>query len=188
MFGISTRLGGVSREPLGMNLSFSVGDDPADVRANRLKFFDMLNIREDRIAFQRQTHSDHVKTVTAPGVYDDCDALVTSGRDVFLAVSVADCVPIFLFDPETTTVAAVHSGWRGSKSQILRTAVATMIDQFGALSEHIIGYIGPSAGVCCYEVGDEVASQFEDKFIARTEGRKPRLDLKRFNRSLLVES
>src|SRR5437867_13070315 len=94
VFGLSTRLGGVSRDPLSMNLSFNVGDDPEHVRVNRSRFFSVLNVREDRIAFQRQIHGDNVINAIAPGMYDDCDALVTFQRDLFLAVSVADCVPI----------------------------------------------------------------------------------------------
>ncbi len=188
VFGMSTRLGGVSPDPLGMNLSYSVGDDSKNVEVNRSRFFRTLGITEDRFALPKQIHSNVVKEAATPGIYPDCDALMTNTRNIVLGVSVADCVPIFLYDPVTSSIAAVHSGWRGSKQKILGVAIEALIQKYDVKPSNLVGYIGPSAGVCCYEVGEEVAAAFDDEFVKREPDKKPHLDLKCFNKHLMLQS
>jgi len=185
-FGISTRRGGLSPEPLGMNLSFSVGDDPLFVRQNRDRFFGLLKIPQDRLAVPSQVHGATVRAIMFPGKYDRCDGLVSSERDIFVAVSVADCLPVFLFDPATMTVAAVHAGWRGTRLGILSNALTILFEDAGTGPENLLAYLGPSAGVCCYEVGEDVAEQFDPAFVRRQPGSKPHLDLKAANRAILI--
>ncbi|OLD75001.1 MAG: hypothetical protein AUI33_05820 [Ignavibacteria bacterium 13_1_40CM_2_61_4] len=187
-FGLSTRRGGASPEPFGMNLSFKVGDDPLLVRQNRNRFFEVVQIPQDRLAVPSQVHSGTVLAVTSPGRYDQCDGLVSSTREIFLAVSVADCLPVFLFDPVTMTVAAVHAGWRGTRLGILSNALKILFEDVGSRPENLLAYLGPSAAVCCYEVGEDVAEQFDPAFVTRRPGRKPRLDLKAANRAVLTEA
>lgn len=76
-FGVSTRLGGVSPPPLGMNLSFHVGDLGANVVKNRELFFGSLEIGLADLAIPEQVHSNTVKYADAAGTYPQCDALVT---------------------------------------------------------------------------------------------------------------
>ena len=187
-YGISSRAGGVSPEPYGMNLSLHVGDKRENVITNRGRFFIPLGIGLDRLAVPRQVHGDTARRVQEPGTYESCDALMTNKPELFLVVTVADCLPIFLFDPMTKSVAAVHAGWRGSKLRILDKALRGMSAEFGTKASDLIAYVGPSAGVCCYEVGEEVASEFDPEFKERQDGKKPHLDLKRFNKQLLLES
>ena len=115
----STRNGGVSPPPLGMNLSFRVGDDPVNVRKNREIFFGGLGIHLAQLAIPGQVHGTNVQHVEGPGEYPETDALISSGRGLFLCVSVADCVPVLLFDPLHNAVAAVHAGWRGRRPPLL---------------------------------------------------------------------
>ena len=186
--GVSTRKGGVSPEPFALNLSYTVGDDRLNVTKNRERFFGSLRIPVDRLAVPYQIHSDIVSRVEAPGRYDACDGLITNISGLFLAVTVADCLPILLYDPVTNSVGAVHSGWRGSKSQIVVKAIDAMRKEFGTKQRDVIAFVGPSAGVCCYEVGEEVAKDFNEQYVKRSPGKKGHLDLQSFNRSLLLES
>ena len=187
-FGVSTRRGGVSPEPFGMNLSFKVGDDPLLVRQNRDRFFGMLQVPQDRLAVPSQVHGATVRVITSPGKYDQCDGLVSSEREIFLAVSVADCLPVFLFDPVTMTVAAVHAGWRGTRLGILSNALEILFEVIGSSPENLLAYLGPSAGVCCYEVEEDVAEQFDPAVVTRRSGNKPHLDLKTANRAVLTNA
>lgn len=184
---VSTRQGGVSREPLGMNLSFSVGDDEASVRENRRRFFSALGIPVDSLAIPRQVHSAVVARVDAPGPVAETDALVTDTPGLYLCVTVADCVPVLLYDARHRAVGAVHAGWRGSASGILSLALRLMRSAFGTRPEDLHAYIGPAAGGCCYEVGPEVAGQFPPKYVAGREGSQ-KLDLKAFNADTLREA
>jgi hypothetical protein len=185
--GMSTRHGGVSPSPLEMNLSFSVGDDEANVRRNREIFLGALNINLHELAIPRQVHSATVRVVHEPGTYPACDALITATPRVFLCVSIADCVPILLFDRGKRVVAGVHAGWRGTAGKIVEKTVATMVQEYGTRPENIVGFVGPSASVCCYEVGDDVAEQFDPQHAERTKG-KARLDLKGANLDQLLRA
>ncbi len=186
-FGMSTRNGGMSPEPFGMNLSFSVGDAEENVRRNRELFFGALEIRLDELATQRQIHSGDVQVVRQPGNYHDCDAMITGQPRVFLCVSVADCVPVFLFDEKNKVVAGIHAGWRGTKAGIVSNSINLMKKEFGSDPAKIVAYIGPSASACCYEVGGEVASEFMSEFVIPRNG-KVLLDLKAANAAQLVQS
>jgi len=186
--GVSTRRGGVSAPPLDLNLSYNVGDQETNVRQNRERFFGSLTIPTDRLAVPYQVHSAVVRRVEKAGRYEACDALVTNIRGLFLAITVADCLPILLYDPLMHAVAAVHSGWRGSKGRILLNALTILEKEFGSGRNDIVVFIGPGAGGCCYEVGEEVATQFPSECIVRERGRKLRLDLKLFNKNMLLEN
>ncbi|MCX6135387.1 MAG: peptidoglycan editing factor PgeF [Ignavibacteriales bacterium] len=184
---MSTRKGGTSPEPLGMNLSYRVGDDRACVEENRRRFFGALGFASQSSAIPLQCHSDRIECVTGPGDYESCDGLITATPNLPLVITVADCLPVVLYDPMAGVVANVHAGWRGSVQGIVRKAVVLMQNQFGATPETIVAYLGPSAGVCCYEVGREVAEVFASEH-HQVRGDKTYLDLKLANRDQLLRS
>jgi YfiH family protein len=184
---LSTRHGGVSGGSFGMNLSFSVGDDPVAVEENRRRFFAAAGVPQEQVVFQRQVHGDTVRHVQHPGVIDATDGVCTATPGLYLCVTIADCVPVFLYDPEARAVGVVHAGWRGTVAGIVKAGVAAMVRELGAQPSRMKAYIGPSAGVCCYTVGEEVFSRLPDSCVVEaTEGRKA--DLKKANRELLLEA
>jgi purine-nucleoside/S-methyl-5'-thioadenosine phosphorylase / adenosine deaminase len=185
--GMSTRRGGVSPEPYELNMSLKVGDKEEHVLKNRELFFRQMGIPSERLAIPNQVHGSDIVRVSEPGIYEACDGLITSMEDVFLIVTVADCVPVFIYDPVVKAVAAVHAGWRGSKLKILKNAVQSMVREFSSEPKNILAYIGPSAGVCCYEIGHEIAEQFEDGYILHHSGRNPHLDMRAMQMDLLLE-
>ena len=182
---VSTRTGGVSPSPLGLNLSYSVGDLEANVTRNRGDFFGGLSIGIGELAVPRQIHGANVMRVHAPGVYDALDALFTDRRRLFLCVTVADCVPLLLYAPDIPAVAAVHAGWKGTVAGISGRAVSAMVRELSCNPSQIRAYIGPSASVCCYEVGEHVARQFDPKFVRRMDASRF-VDLKAANRDQLL--
>lgn len=182
----STRNGGVNGGRYGMNISLSVGDDPASVADNRKRLLEALGMREDRVAHPGQIHGDRVVVVETGGRYPDCDALITSVPGLYLAITIADCVPMLLFDPVTKTIAAVHSGWRGSAAGILTKTIGILNGRFHIRPANLYAYIGQSAGGCCYEVGDEVAALFPGEVLNQSDNKRSTLDLKKFNHMLLL--
>jgi YfiH family protein len=92
------------------------------------------------------------------------DAIVTSMRNLGVGIYTADCVPLLLVDGEAKVVAAVHAGWRGTLSGIVNRTVKRIERDFGILSSKISAAIGPSIGMCCFEVGEEVAVRFMNKY------------------------
>ena len=185
-FGQSTRNGGVSPEPFGMNTSFRVGDHPDHVRANRKKLLSQLGIERTEMAVPVQCHSDVVQVARRPGEYPSCDGLVTDQIGLVLSISVADCLPIAMYDGVHKAVALVHSGWRGTAKGIARLALQLMAREFRTDAAHLIVYLGPSAGVCCYEVGPEVAELFPPECVEKRNGRLY-LNLKEANRRQLLD-
>ncbi len=120
------------------------------------------------------------------------DALVADLKGTGVGVFTADCVPILLADRSASVVAAVHAGWRGTLSQITKATLVEMERSFGIAPSRICAAIGPSIGACCYEIGEDVASLFMDKFsdcggyLFRNGDSKYVLDLKEANRYALA--
>jgi len=90
------------------------------------------------------------------------DALVTDQRGIMVAVRTADCVPVLMHDSKRKIVAAVHAGWRGAVAGIVGKTIAVMESQFGTVPDHVQVSIGPSAGVCCYEVDQTVLDKLPE--------------------------
>jgi YfiH family protein len=188
MFGMSTNTGGVSADTLGLNLSFNVGDSPENVLINRNTFFSALGIPADRVAFTQQEHTVNIISVKVPGINEHCDALITDQKDVYLAISIADCTPVVLYDPVHRIVAGIHAGWRGTAGGIVTKTIGTMASEHGTDPHDLIAFIGPSAGKCCYEVGREVAEQFDERSLTPASEGKFMLDVKHANMLQILDS
>jgi hypothetical protein len=112
------------------------------------------------------------------------DALVTDQPGIMVAVRTADCVPILMHDPKRRVVAAVHAGWRGAVAGIVPKTLTLLESRFGSQPEQIRISIGPSAGLCCYEVDEPVLDRLCRGFpawnnVVRMKGKaKAHLDLK----------
>lgn len=138
----------------------------------------------------KQIHSNIVlKAGGSAGRLGEGDALITNHPGTMLAVRTADCVPILLADERNRAVAAVHAGWRGTVAEVVVKAVEAMGEHFGSDPRDIRAAIGPGIGRCCYEVGPEVAAQFEGIFPEQSPfGSTPKVDLTEANRRLLIKA
>jgi YfiH family protein len=197
----STRLGGVSPMPrAALNLA-GFDDDPAEnIYENRRRFLKLFK-GDWTLAACWQVHGASVRVVhnledareplDSLGESARCDALISRAEGVLLGVKTADCVPILLGDPRTGACAAVHAGWRGTLSEIVCRALEGMSAEYGTRAEDVRASIGPAAGACCYEVGDEVIAAFSEKFadaaqlLTRTRENHARIDLPRANHNQL---
>jgi hypothetical protein len=146
----TTRRGGHSHAPFdSLNLGRWTDDDPADVERNRDVVARIAGVPLDHVAQGRQVHGTHVQVVErVPREIVDADAVVTALPGVAALVLTADCMAIALATP--TRVAMAHAGWRGLADGVIENA----LEQLG--DEPVVAAIGPSAGGCCYEVGDDV--------------------------------
>jgi hypothetical protein len=191
---VSTREGGVSQAPYdSANVALHVGDDPAAVLENRRRFCAQLGIDPDDLVCAEQVHGNRVARVTetdrgkgaghAEHALRGVDGLLTDVPGVPLAVFTADCVPVFLYEPTNKIVGLAHAGWRGTVSRIAEALVGALEEQFGGDLASCRVTFGPSAGPCCYEVGDDVVTAFRDnghpveKIVSPGERGKPHLNL-----------
>ena len=135
-----------------------------------------LEINAKNLAVPEQVHSAVVEFARCPGMYPVADGLVTTNSNILLTLKVADCVPVFLYEPLKRIIGLVHSGWRGTVENILSNAIKLM-QKNGAESKDIRCFLGPAIGICCYEVDGEVAKKFDDKAKVKMEERKWRVGL-----------
>lgn len=165
VFGFSTKVSDELNSIYGFNISYSVGDDEKKVKKNREQFFYEIGLTSDKTASQKQIHSDIITYVDKPGPVGESDALYTDKINIGLIVTVADCTPIFLYDPYKKVIAAVHSGWRGTQQDILGKTINKLVQVYNSKPDDIYAYIGPSICQKCYEVGSEVAELFDEKYL-----------------------
>jgi YfiH family protein len=173
--GCTGRGGGVSEGPYAsLNLGLHVGDDPRAVVENRRRVAQVLGTELSAFAVGQQVHGREVRIVTAADrgrgaltaddALPDTDALITRERGIVLAVLLADCVPVILFDPLTPAIGVVHAGWKGTVAHIARNAVLRMQREFGSDPGSLLAAIGPSIGPASYEVSAEVAERARAEF------------------------
>lgn len=164
---VTTRSGGVSTGPYAeLNLGLHVGDDPAAVVANRQRAAETVGLRLDDLVFAQQVHGRGVTVVgTADrgrgarrweGAVEATDVLVTAETGVGLAMLVADCAPIVLYDPVGHAVAGVHAGWRGAVAGVAAAAVDALVAG-GSRRGNILAIQGPAVPAERYQVGEDVA-------------------------------
>jgi len=145
----TTRESGVSKAPFdSLNLALHVGDDPANVIHNRSL------VNAPSLSFMNQVHGATIVVVDSlSSIEPTADAMITQEKDLALAVLVADCIPLLLWDRAQTTVAVVHVGRRGLVHSIALSTL-TLMKEMGA--SDICAEIGPSICGTCYEVGQDV--------------------------------
>lgn len=161
------RQGGVSSGSFAsLNLGFATPDDPAAVAENRLRALIAAGADADRAVSLRQAHGSTVieaGSLTGGGYLEpgtswpEGDALVTAERGLPLVAHGADCLTAALVAPGGERLAVVHAGWRGLLAGVLEAAAARVGPGFAAV-------VGPGAGRCCYEVGDDVGGQLQGRF------------------------
>ncbi len=180
----TTRRGGYSSGPYAsLNLGRFTDDSPEAVERNRETLATQLGVR---FAYGRQVHGTRVMRVTdAPDerlAPDEADGQATASPGLAPTVLTADCLPIAIAC--NGAVAMVHAGWRGLAAGAIAEGVRAVLE-LGAGGSPAAA-IGPGAGPCCYEVGEEVHAQFERFGAEVRRGRN--LDLKRIARRQLLEA
>lgn len=185
----TTREGGVSEGAFrALNLGLSSGDSPEAVMKNRAILCRTVGIEPTQLVLSHQVHGDAVLIAEQGGNYDGYDAHITNRVGVFLAVSIADCTPILIYDKAHNAVAAIHAGWRGTAKAILYKTLLKMNETFGTKGQDCYAYIGACISGDAYEVGEDVAKYFPNQAKRYDDTRgKFLLDLKIANRIQLED-
>lgn len=166
----SSRFGGVSSEIYSsLNLGFNRGDSYQNVYTNYKILCSAIDIDADRIVMGQLMHDSNIRDVTDCDIgkgmvkdldYSNIDGLVTDIPNIPIAMTFADCVPIFFLDTQKRVIALAHSGWRGTVKKIGEKMILKMVNDYQCNVKDIVIGIGPSIGICCFEVGKEVYSEF----------------------------
>jgi YfiH family protein len=113
----------------------------------------------DGAAFAHQVHGGDVIHATGPGLLGDADALVTDTPGLAVLARSADCPLILAVGVRgdgTPAVGVAHASWRSTVRGITAAMLARLREDLGVDPATVAAAMGPSAGPCCYEVGDEV--------------------------------
>lgn len=161
----------------GLDLGLNTPTPPEQSASNRSAVLQQLQLPTDSLAFAKQIHSTQVTVVDKPGLYADCDGLVTSTRGISLGILVADCAAVLVADSSAGVIGAFHAGWRGAAGGIIAKGLALMRELGGA---DFKAWVSPCIGINAFEVGDEVASAFPGAFVHRDGFEKPHIDLAGF--------
>lgn len=188
----STRCGGVSEGIYSsMNLRTNCDDKIENVKANFKILCDAIGINSDNLVFSDQIHDDKIYKVTKKDLGKGLtrrsdiigiDALICGESGIPITTAYADCVPLFFLDTENKVMALAHSGWKGTVKCIGRKTAEKMISDYNCKKENILAAVGPSIGVCHFEVGDEVAERFDEVFggsVLKKYGEKYHVDMQK---------
>ncbi len=187
VIGQSTRLGGIPSKYGDFNLGESVGDSLDIVTQNREIFCRSLGFEIQDLAKSKQVHGSEVIIVENGGQYNGYDALITNKKGILLAVTVADCAPILLWDSKNEVIAAIHAGWKGTCEKIVTKTLQLMMNTFGTDASYVFAYIGTCISKNKYEVDYDVARHFKEKYRPmNTETGKYHLDIKLHNYDQLI--
>lgn len=141
------------------------------LKDNRTLLATHLGIDLKTIFSPHQVHSDTIiyvdDNLRGLGSYSlqnalQGDSCYTDLQNNLLLVTWADCIPVILFEPDRVVVAAIHSGWRGTKDKIVTKTINKVLDMGGDITKLYVA-IGPGIKGCCYKVGYEVVRYFDNE-------------------------
>lgn len=161
------------------------------IEKNRTKFFKKIKIDKNLIVSAKLVHGNNVQIVTqkqAGKFIAKTDGLITNEKNLFLVITVADCLPIFFYDSKKEIIALVHTGWRSLVKNILTNIIQKFKEDFKSNPKDIAVKIGPGISKCHFEVKNDVLNKFKDFAGAISKrGGKNYLDLKMIAKEQLLD-
>jgi hypothetical protein len=144
---------------------------------NRREFLTNLDVNYKDLVCAKQQHGNNVRYAGAEskarGALDyataipDTDGLVTDLKGLPLAIFTADCLSVFLYDPQRPAIGLIHAGWRSSKENIISGAIKLMRDKFNTDPQRLFAGFSPRIKGCCYEVSAEFKNYFPFGLVER---------------------
>lgn len=166
----TTRAGGVSEGWLAsLNFRRGLYDPEENILENFTRIARYFDVGPERIVHVQQTHTANVRIITGEdagkgvigtGELTDSDGMITNVPGLVLYISVADCVPLYFYDPVKRVIALSHSGWKGTVNRIGEVTIRKMGERYGCDPSDIYTAIGPSICSDCYEISEDVAEEF----------------------------
>jgi polyphenol oxidase len=167
-----------------LNLGFRSGGDRERVAANWRLVLEAEGVAGLPLALPRMVHGDawtFADALPRPGEGapagipawepEGCDALACGGPGRILAVTMADCLGALIWDPESSAIAAVHAGWRGTRARILAKVLRGLAEAGRIRPASTYVAFGPCLRRRSLAVGPEVAAQLDPRFLSEHDGR-----------------
>ncbi len=175
----TTRMGGTSTGIYeSMNFKEDGDDLNENIRANYRIIARALDADVTKMVRPSLVHGTQVHEVTtedfgvgalSKSTLTGIDALITNIPGVTLVTTFADCVPLYFVDVKRHAIGLAHSGWKGSCHKIALSVLDAMQAAYGTEPEDILAAIGPCICGDCYEVGEELDTEFRKGFSGKIE-------------------
>lgn len=162
-------------DPRAVLTTIAAGDMrylPGAPNGRRTTFFEAMGLEPDRVLSLQLRHTrrvvvhalgqDFQSLAAAAEARGGADGIATSDPAAVPALTVADCMPIWVYDETSGAFGVLHSGWKGTG--ILAEALRSMTIAFGTVPGDVSAIFGPSIGPCCYAVPAERAATFRAEF------------------------
>ncbi|UFJ41938.1 peptidoglycan editing factor PgeF [Brevibacillus humidisoli] len=203
--GFTLRSGGLSEVPYdSLNLGLHVGDNPDHVRKNRQVVCRQVGFDFEAWTCGEQVHGTAVEQVTdaqrgsgrerADRAIPAVDGLYTDKAEILLTSYYADCIPLYVLDPQKRVIGLAHAGWKGTVGRIAAVMLRALEESYGCKPDELLVAIGPSIRGCCYEVDEKVMEHVRGSTANWKQSVQPggdgryMLDLAELNQQILIES
>lgn len=154
-----------------MNIRLPILDE--ECLQNRKVYFDKLGIDINNVVSTNLIHETNIVVVDEKDkgqIILNTDGLITDKQNIFLTVTVGDCVPIYFFDERKNIIGLAHAGWRGVVKNISSSLIKKMATEFESNPADILVCIGPHLQKCHFEIKEDIVSQFDNDFILNENG------------------
>ena len=154
-----------------MNIRLPILDEQC--LQNRKVYFSKLGIDINNVVSTNLIHETNIAVVGEKDkgqIILNTDGLITDKQNIFLTVTVGDCVPIYFFDEKKKIIGLAHAGWRGVVKNISKALIEKMVSEFESNAEDLSVYIGPHLQKRHFEIKEDIESQFENEFILKENG------------------
>ena len=164
--GFFNSVGGTSKSIYkSLNCGPGSKDSPSTIKKNLNIAKNLICKSAKDIILLNQVHSN--KFIFIDEKYNNktkprADAIITSQKNLPIAVLTADCVPILICDDKKKIIAVIHAGWRGAYKGIIDNVIRFMLKK-GCKSKNIVASIGPSISQKNYEVKEDLKIKFVRK-------------------------
>ena len=168
------------RPDKNMKVYYDFGKDK-EALVNRERFLEKLNLSGKNLVSVKSISGSNIEIVTEKDLGNfigNTDGLITARKNVYLAITIADCLPVIIFDPKKEVIGLLHCGWKGIEKNIIEKAVNKMKDIFDSDPQDIIAGIGPGIGTCHFEVKEDLMEKFSSYPEAFRKEEKNFMDLK----------
>lgn len=146
----------------GMKIRYELENDEKTIE-KREKFFAKHNILPSQVVVARLAQGNGLAVILqndAGKIIAQTDGFLTSQKEIFLSITVADCLPVYLYDPKKQVVGLLHAGWRGLDTHIIDKAIDILRETFKVSAQTLLVGIGPGIGSCHFEVKRDVLEKF----------------------------
>lgn len=139
-----------------------------EVIENRKSYFEKNGISIDDVVSAEIVHGTKIAVVTSENkgqIIAWVDWLITNDPEIVLSVTIADCVPIYFYDPVKKVIWIAHAGWRWITNDITKSMIDKFVNEFDSNTNNIFVYVGPHIQKCHFEVKEDIVDKFDSDFV-----------------------